>query len=90
MKIYLNPRCIKPRGACSTGWEWPWELQKTHVVHASGSRENPLTDDDLKKKFRSFVDGILSPNQTEQVIRLVDQFEEIEDAGILVKCLFQW
>lgn len=58
---------------------------EAHIAHASGSRENPLSDDGLKKKFRSFVDGILSIGQTDQVIELVSQLEDVEDMGVLVE-----
>ncbi|MHB1419087.1 MAG: MmgE/PrpD family protein, partial [Bacillota bacterium] len=58
---------------------------QTHIVHASGSRENPLSEVDLKNKFRSLVQGILSAEQIELVVRLINQIEEVKNVELLVK-----
>ncbi|MHB1126262.1 MAG: MmgE/PrpD family protein [Bacillota bacterium] len=58
---------------------------QTHVVHASGSRENPLSEDDLKKKFKLLVQGILSAEQIDLVVRLIKEIEEVKNVKLLVK-----
>ncbi len=56
-----------------------------HVVHASGSRENPLSDEGLRKKFKSLTEGIISAQQADRIIQLVREIEDIDDMGVLIK-----
>jgi 2-methylcitrate dehydratase PrpD len=53
------------------------------VEHAVGSLERPMSDADLEAKFRGLVDGILSPAETEALIRLCWSIKQFKDAGDL-------
>ena len=55
------------------------------VEHALGSLENPMSDDDLSRKFQQLVDGILPPAQTRRLADLCWQLPKLSDASALVR-----
>ena len=55
------------------------------VEHALGTLERPMSDADLETKFRALVDGILTRQQCNEVIRLCWGVEEIPDAGAIAR-----
>jgi 2-methylcitrate dehydratase PrpD len=51
------------------------------VEHAIGSIDRPMSDADLEAKFRSFAQGILSPAETDRVIRLCWDVARLADVA---------
>ncbi|MBM3358031.1 MAG: MmgE/PrpD family protein [Betaproteobacteria bacterium] len=51
------------------------------VEHAVGSLARPMTDADLEAKFRGLCEGILSPLETGNLIRLCWDVAKLKDAG---------
>jgi 2-methylcitrate dehydratase PrpD len=58
---------------------------KKHVEHAIGSRERPLSDDDLNSKFHVLVDDILGEEHTERLLKLCWSIEGLKDAAELCR-----
>jgi 2-methylcitrate dehydratase PrpD len=58
-------------------------LQK-RIEHAIGSLENPMSDADLARKFTDLADGILTPQQTANVIELCWKVESLANAADIV------
>ena len=56
-----------------------------YVEHAIGSLERPMSDADLEAKFRGLVKGILSPEQTDALIRLAWNVEKLGDASEIAR-----
>jgi 2-methylcitrate dehydratase PrpD len=56
-----------------------------HVPHAIGSLERPMGDADLDAKFRGLCDGVISKDQTEEVLALYRRAEGLADASQLAK-----
>jgi 2-methylcitrate dehydratase PrpD len=54
-----------------------------HVVHALGSLEHPMTDDDLGHKFRQLARGVLPDGQAEKVLATAWSIETLPDVRIL-------
>jgi 2-methylcitrate dehydratase PrpD len=55
------------------------------VEHALGSLENPMSDEDLSRKFHQLVDGILPPAQANRLTELCWDLPKLADASILVQ-----
>jgi 2-methylcitrate dehydratase PrpD len=55
-------------------------LEKT-IQHAIGSRENPLTNQDLELKFRKLAQNILPRPQIEELLSMAWNIEVLPDAG---------
>jgi 2-methylcitrate dehydratase PrpD len=55
------------------------------VEHALGSLENPMSDEDLSRKFHQLVDGILPPAQANRLAELCWDLPKLADASVLVK-----
>lgn len=43
----------------------------THVPHATGSPENPMSDDQLETKYRAITADVLTPNQADALLEAV-------------------
>jgi 2-methylcitrate dehydratase PrpD len=56
------------------------ELKK-YVEHAIGSRERPMSDDDLNAKFHVLVDDILGEEHGERLLKLCRSIESLKDAA---------
>jgi 2-methylcitrate dehydratase PrpD len=56
-----------------------------HVEHAIGSLENPMGDADLEAKFRSLSEGILSPAQRDNLMRLCWAITTLKDASVIAR-----
>ncbi|KKY30890.1 hypothetical protein UCDDA912_g09161 [Diaporthe ampelina] len=54
-----------------------------HVVHAIGSRENPLTVEDLKKKFMDQVAGAIGPDRAVKAYDAFTNIGNLTDVGKL-------
>jgi len=54
---------------------------KKYVEHAIGSRERPMSDDDLNSKFHVLVDDILGEEHGERLLKLCWSIEGLKDAA---------
>ena len=54
---------------------------RSHVVHARGSRERPMTDEELDAKFVAQASRILPPASAEQLLRLCRDVATLDDVG---------
>jgi 2-methylcitrate dehydratase PrpD len=54
---------------------------KKYVEHAIGSRERPMSDDDLNAKFHVLVDDILGEEHGERLLKLCWSIEGLKDAA---------
>ena len=59
-------------------------LQK-HIEHAIGSRERPMTDEDLSEKFHSLADDILGRDQAGRLLDETWSLESLSDAAALCR-----
>ena len=55
------------------------------VEHALGTLERPMSDADLEAKFRGLAEGILTGQQSSEVIRLCWSVESLPDAGAIAR-----
>jgi len=60
---------------------------KHRVDYPLGSLENPLSKTDLTDKFRDLTSPALSKNKIERFMEIVENLEEIENAGVLIRYL---
>jgi 2-methylcitrate dehydratase PrpD len=57
------------------------------VAYSKGLPENPMSEAEVKEKFRSLVEPILPPGRAEQIIDAVDHLEAIKDIDRLAELL---
>lgn len=57
------------------------------IMNPRGSTENPMSDQELKNKFRYLSSNAVSPDKAEKIIKIVDALEELEDISSLTKLL---
>jgi 2-methylcitrate dehydratase PrpD len=55
------------------------------IVHAVGSVENPMTDQQLDAKFTALVDGVLPADRARRLMALCRDAERLEDAGDIAR-----
>ena len=58
---------------------------KKYVEHAIGSRERPMSDEDLNAKFHVLVDDILGEEHGERLLKLCWSIEGLKDAAELCR-----
>ena len=63
------------------------EVFQQEILDRRGSPENPLSKDDIQFKFRNVVSGILSNEQIDAMIELVDKLEDLSDLDPIVTLL---
>ena len=63
------------------------QTYETQVDNTKGSVENPFTDDELREKFRSLSTSLLGERRTEEVIKCVDNLENLSNIRELVKLI---
>jgi len=49
--------------------------------------EHPVSDDQVKEKFRGLAMQVISKDKAEKVIRLIDNLEKVKNVGEIVKLL---
>ena len=54
------------------------------VTHPRGAAENPLTDDELRAKFRQITDGVVSQETADVIHRSVFAIEQAQDLSALL------
>jgi 2-methylcitrate dehydratase PrpD len=57
---------------------------REEVRHAKGFPENPLSDEEIRRKFLDWSTTRISRGQAERIIDLTDRLEEMDDAADLV------
>lgn len=57
------------------------------VLDPKGSNENPMSDKEFKDKFRSLALTAVTPEKTEQIIKITEKLEELEKMSSLTKLL---
>ena len=57
------------------------------VEHARGSRERPLSDDDLAAKFRALAAGVLPTARIDETLALCATLDACADAGALARAV---
>jgi 2-methylcitrate dehydratase PrpD len=57
------------------------------VAYSKGLPENPMSEAEVKDKFRSLVEPILPRGRTQQIIEAVDNLESIDDIDRLARLL---
>jgi len=76
--------------------KWPASAEiETHdgrkyaakIEYPKGDPENPLSYEELKDKFLSMVQPVLPVKQAEQIIQLVEDFENLDDVRHVMKAL---
>ena len=56
-----------------------------HIIHALGSLDNPMGDDEVAAKYRELVSGILPDEQCEALIDLCWSVDTLDDAGTIAR-----
>jgi 2-methylcitrate dehydratase PrpD len=56
-----------------------------HISHAIGSRERPMTDDDLSRKFAEQAEGVLPNDRIQPLIDLCWRVESLDDVAELAR-----
>jgi 2-methylcitrate dehydratase PrpD len=56
-----------------------------HIEHATGSADNPLSDEGLERKFRALAEGVLPPARIETLIAACWRVEESSDVAELAR-----
>lgn len=59
-------------------------LIEIHIPAATGTVTNPVSDDELRGKFRELATPPLGADRAERLIELVDGLESLEDVGTLL------
>jgi 2-methylcitrate dehydratase len=54
------------------------------VDYPKGDPRDPLTEEQLKKKFSALAEGVLSKERHEVVFNIVNELESVEDIGVLM------
>lgn len=57
------------------------------VDFARGTPQNPLTTEEVERKFRSLTAGILPANQADRIVAIVDRLEDLGDVSALTGLL---
>jgi 2-methylcitrate dehydratase PrpD len=60
---------------------------RSGVIGARGDPDNPLSDEQLREKFRSLAGYVLPEKRVEALLDQVDRIEEVEDVNALVELL---
>jgi 2-methylcitrate dehydratase PrpD len=55
--------------------------QTHHVLHATGSAANPMSDGQLQAKYRSLAGTVLPPDVADRLAELVWVLDQVEDVG---------
>ena len=55
------------------------------VEHAKGEPEHMLSEQEFEEKFRYLVDDLLSANRVDRILSSVNQLEELDDVGELLR-----
>ena len=56
-----------------------------YVENALGTLARPMSDVDLEVKFRGLTDGIMTPSQNDELIRLCWSIAALPDAGAIAR-----
>ncbi|MEM7345563.1 MAG: MmgE/PrpD family protein [Chloroflexota bacterium] len=57
------------------------------VFEAIGMPTRPVSQEDLAEKFADCADGVMAEGQLKQITMMVEQFEAVEDVGVVMSLL---
>lgn len=57
------------------------------ITHPKGSPENPVTQAELKKKFDTLTQDVLTPDRREEIAGAVSRLEDLDEIGRLTQLL---
>jgi 2-methylcitrate dehydratase len=57
------------------------------IDYAKGTVQNPMTMEELKDKFKGLVSGIIPAKKTEDIIRTVEELEDLDNINRLASML---
>jgi 2-methylcitrate dehydratase PrpD len=60
---------------------------KEQIDYAKGTVQNPMTMEELKDKFKGLVSGIIPAKKTEDIIRTVEELEDLDNINRLASML---
>lgn len=63
------------------------ESKTARIEYAKGRPENPMTEAELKDKFRANADSVVPEGQIEGVLRMIEDLEDLEDVSALTDLL---
>lgn len=63
------------------------EKYSKRMEHAKGWPENPLSEEEVKEKFRGLAEGTYAPRRVEEIIRIIDRLEDVSDVNTLTELL---
>lgn len=63
------------------------QVYEYKVDHATGSIENPMTDEDIARKFRKLTNGILNSNKIETIIEKLYTLDSVMNVNeVTIHC----
>lgn len=57
------------------------------VEHAKGFPENPLTEEEVRQKFRRLADSTYGASRIEEIVRAIDRLDQMSDVRTFVELL---
>jgi 2-methylcitrate dehydratase PrpD len=63
------------------------EMYRTRVEYAKGWPENPLTESEIKDKFKSLARRTCSAARIDEIIRMIDRLEEVPDVRAVIELI---
>jgi 2-methylcitrate dehydratase PrpD len=60
---------------------------KAFQQYPPGSPLNPVSREELRKKFKKLASTVLPPNRIDEIVQTVEKFETLDDASKLVTVL---
>ena len=56
---------------------------RSDVEYPKGDPQNPLSWDELKDKFRTLTQTVISSERQEEIIKVVESLESVDDIRVL-------
>ena len=83
-KLYPNPRSMIVEIRDRSG-----NAASARIDHAKGDPENPMTDDELRAKFRDVTAGVIDDARAEAIMKSAMSIRECADVSSFA-CLLQF
>lgn len=61
------------------------DRHRSEVAYHKGHYKNPMSDAEVEEKFRSLVEGLLSPAQATRLLDRLWHLEDVDDIGALLR-----
>ena len=62
---------------------------KAFQQYPPGSPLNPVSRDELRKKFKKLAGAVMPGNRIEEIIAMVERIDQVDDAAKIVPLLIQ-